>query len=283
MMTTTTALQELTLGFIGLGKMNGAMLQGLLNANIKSDKLWGVASSAQTAAKKTEEFGIRVYAPDAYAKELSKTDFIFLGVKPHKVADVLALLKQQLALEPMKQGLALVSVAAGIQLKTLQEALDIPLPILRVMPNIGVAVGHGVSTVCSNNLVSPEQEQQLVTLLKQLGCCERLPESLFDAATGLVGSGPAYVLLMIEALIDGAVHAGIPRVMASQMVPQLLIGTSLLLEQSGLHPAALRDTVVTPAGTTAEGLAVLEAAGVRSALDAALRASIAKSKALGLQ
>jgi pyrroline-5-carboxylate reductase len=276
-------MQELSIGFIGLGKMNGAILQGLLHANIKSDKLWGVASSAENAQKKTDEFGIRVYAPNTYAKELSKTDFIFLGVKPHKVADVLAALKQQLGLAPVKQGLTLVSVAAGIQLDALQQALEIPLPIMRVMPNIGVAVGHGVSTVCSNALVKSEQEQRLIMLLKKLGCCEPLPESLFDAATGLVGSGPAYVLLVIEALIDGAVHAGIPRATAAKMVPQLLIGTSLLLEQSGLHPAALRDTVVTPAGTTAEGLSVLEAAGVRSAIDEALQASIARAKRLGLK
>ncbi len=276
-----TAVQDLTIGFIGLGKMNGAILQGLLNAKIKSDKLWGVASSSEDAQKKTDEFGIRVYGPKEYAKELSKTEFIFLGVKPHKVADALAAFKQQLALEPLKKGLTLVSIAAGVQLETLQKTLEIPLPMVRVMPNLGVAVGHGVSTLTSNALVDKEHEKVLITLLKKLGCCEVLPENLFDAATGLVGSGPAYVLLIIEALIDAAVHSGIPRAMAKQMVPQLLIGTSLLLEQSGLHPAQLRDNVVTPAGTTAEGLSVLEAAGVRSAIDEAVQAAVARAKVLG--
>jgi pyrroline-5-carboxylate reductase len=276
-----TTMQDVTIGFIGLGKMNGAILQGLLNAKVKSDKLWGVASSVEAAQKKTDEFGIRVYGPKEYAKELSKTDFIFLGVKPHKVADVLLTLKQQMALEPIKKGLTLASIAAGVSLETLQKHLEIPLPMMRVMPNLGVAVGHGVSTVCRNALVEDIQEKALMGLLNKLGCCEPLPERLFDAATGLVGSGPAYVLLIIEALIDGAVHAGIPRVTAKKMVPQLLIGTSLLLEQSGLHPAQLRDDVVTPAGTTAEGLSVLEAAGLRSAIDEALQASIAKAKALG--
>jgi len=276
-----TTMQDLTIGFIGLGKMNGAILQGLLHAKIKPDKLWGVASSSEDAQKKTDEFGIRVYGPKDYAKELPKTDFIFLGVKPHKVADTLLAFKQQMALESIKKGLTLVSIAAGVELETLQKAVEIPLPIIRVMPNLGVAVGHGVSTVCGNTLVDDGQQKALITLLKKLGCCEQIPESLFDAATGLVGSGPAYVLLIIEAMIDAAVHAGIPRAMAKKMVPQLLMGTSLLLEQSGLHPAQLRDDVVTPAGTTAEGLSVLEAAGVRSAIDEALQASIAKAKTLG--
>jgi pyrroline-5-carboxylate reductase len=276
-----TTMQDLTIGFIGLGKMNGAILQGLLHAKIKPDKFWGVASSTEDAQKKTDEFGIRVYGPKEYAKELSKTDFIFLGIKPHKVADTLLTFKQQMALGPIKKGLTLVSIAAGVELGTLQKAVEIPLPIMRVMPNLGVAVGHGVSTVCGNALVDDAQQKALITLLKKLGCCEQLPESLFDAATGLVGSGPAYVLLIIEAMIDAAVHAGISRATAKQMVPQLLIGTSLLLEQSGVHPAQLRDDVVTPAGTTAEGLSVLEAAGVRSAIDEALQASIAKAKTLG--
>ncbi len=275
------ALQDLTIGFIGLGKMNGAIVQGLLHAKIKPDKLWGVAACPQEAREKTDEFGIRVYDPKSYAKELAKTDFIFLGVKPYFVKEALLAFKQQMALEPIKKGLTLVSIAAGVELETLQKSLEIPLPMMRVMPNLGVAVGHGVSTVCGNALVDKEHEKVLIALLKKLGYCEVLPENLFDAATGLVGSGPAYVLLIIEALIDGAVHAGIPRAMAKKMVPQLLIGTSLLLEQSGLHPAQLRDDVVTPAGTTAEGLSVLEAAGVRSAIDEALQASIARAKALG--
>jgi pyrroline-5-carboxylate reductase len=274
-------LQELTIGFIGLGKMNGAILQGLLQSKMKPDKLWGVCSSAETLQQKTDEFGIRVYGPTDYAKELAKTDVLILGVKPHKTAEVLERLKQQMGITPIKKGLLLVSIAAGISLETLQKAVEQPLPILRVMPNLAVAVGHGVSTICANSLVTKEQEKLVIGLFQRLGCCEILPEALFDAATGLVGSGPAYVLLMIEALIDGAVHAGIPRATARQMVPQLLMGTATLLEQSGLHPAQLRDNIVTPAGTTAAGLAVLESTGVRSAIDEALQASIARAKALG--
>ena len=150
------APQDLTIGFIGLGKMNGAIVQGLLQAKIKPDKLWGTATSSEDAQKKTDEFGIRVYDPKSYAKELAKTDFIFLGVKPHKVADALLAFKQQMALEPIKKGLTLVSIAAGVELETLQKAVEIPLPIMRVMPNLGIAVGHGVSTVCSNALVDKE-------------------------------------------------------------------------------------------------------------------------------
>jgi pyrroline-5-carboxylate reductase len=276
-----SSIQDISIGFIGLGQMNGAVLQGLLNAHFKPDKFWAVASSKENALKKTDEFGIRVYAPADYAKELPKTDLILLGVKPQKMPEALQNFKKQLALEPLKAGLTVVSLAAGLSLASLEGLLEIPVPMMRAMSNLGVSVGHGVTTLCGNTLVKKEHEKTVLTLFKRLGACDVLPEGLFDAATGLVGSSPAFILLAIEALTDAAVQAGIPRATARQMVPQLFSGAALLVEQSGLHPAQLRDNIVTPAGTTGEGLAVLEATGFRSALAEALLASIAKAKTLG--
>jgi pyrroline-5-carboxylate reductase len=207
---------------------------------------------------------------------IRRATVIVLAVKPGQVDGVLGEINS--AWTPAH---LLVSIAAGVTLTRLESALPGKARVVRVMPNAPAFVGKSASAYSPGTTCQPQDAELTQRLFSSVGLAFALRESLLDAVTGLSGSGPAYAFLMIEALSDGGVAAGLPRDVATCLAAQTLLGSATLLLETGLHPGALKDMVTSPGGTTIEGLRKLEEAGVRGALINAVVAAAEKSKMLG--
>ncbi len=212
---------------------------------------------------------------DSAAEAAAAADVVFLAVKPQQAAAACREIAGRLRDEAV-----LVSIVAGLTTKSLAELAGTSR-IVRVMPNTPCLVGRGVSVVCKTPAVSPDSFAVVKGLLAAVGHVHEADESLMDAVTGLSGSGPGFVSLVVEALADGGVKAGLPRPLALALAVETLAGTAALLEQTGEHPAQIKDRVSSPGGTTIAGLAVLEQRGVRGALIDAVVAAAARAKELG--
>ena len=215
--------------------------------------------------------GIRFAASAAEA--VAGADTVILAVKPQQAAAAC----HGLALPA---DAVLVSIVAGLSLASL-TSLAGTRRVVRVMPNTPCLVGRGVSVACRTADVPTERFQRIVQLLRAVGSVHEADESLLDAVTGLSGSGPGFVAVLVEALADGGVRAGLPRPLAMALAIETLAGTAALLEQTGEHPAQIKDRVASPGGTTIAGLAVLEQRGVRGAVGDAVVAAAARAKELG--
>ncbi len=174
-----------------------------------------------------------------------------------------------------------ISIVAGARLQDFREHFAVEPPLVRTMPNTGCTVGMGITAIAGNDRCSEEHLARAHQIFESVGEAVDLPEHYFDAVTGLSGSGPAYVTLIIEALIEAGVQQGLPRRVSRDLVCQTVAGAALLVKQSGKHPAELKDQVVTPAGTTAAGLQVLEEAAVRATFCLAVKAATLRSRELG--
>jgi pyrroline-5-carboxylate reductase len=256
------------LGFIGAGRMATAMVQSLIRSELTTaDRI--VASDVVEEAREAlaDMTDVKVYAENKPVVEQSEV--IFLAVKPQVMAEVLLDLKPLLTAKHL-----VVSVAAGVTLTQLGAVLGTKVRLVRVMPNTPILVGAGAAGFCLGPKATFEDADLVQTILGTLGKAVELPERLMDAVTGLSASGPAYVAVMIEALADGGVRAGLSRDVANQLAMQTVYGTAKMLLETGLHPGMLKDMVASPGGTTIAGLHAMERGGVRSALmDAVLAAS----------
>lgn len=234
---------------------------------------------------------ITVYDPHAPARErlaarLPEIRFAASAVEAVAAADtvILAIKPQQAA--AACRGLAVpadavvVSIVAGLSLAAIAD-LTGTRRVVRVMPNTPCLVGRGVSVACRAAEVPAERFQRVMELLRAVGSTHEVDESLLDAVTGLSGSGPGFVAVLVEALADGGVRAGLPRPLALALAIETLAGTAALLEQTGEHPAQIKDRVASPGGTTIAGLAVLEQRGVRGAVGDAVVAAAARARELG--
>ena len=263
------------LGFLGAGKMATALARGFIHAGLAAaDSI--LASDPYEAARNAiaKDAGIKTTA--ANAEVLKFASVIVLAVKPDQVNDVLAEARAHFTEKHL-----LISIAAGVTLARMEAALPAGARVIRVMPNTPALVGASASALASGKSATAEDAQLALKLFSSVGVALQVKESLLDAVTGLSGSGPAYAFLMIEALSDGGVAAGLPRDIATRLAAQTLLGSAKLLLETGQHPGALKDMVTSPGGTTIEGLHELEKAGVRGALINAVRAATDKSKKLG--
>ena len=205
------------------------------------------------------------------------SEVLLLAIKPQVLDAVVTELasRERISNKPL-----VISILAGVTLSRLEAAFP-GQPVIRAMPNTPATVGVGISAIAAGKGVSEGHISQAKSIFQAVGQVVEVPESLMDAVTGLSGSGPAYVAMMIEALSDGGVAAGLPRAVASQMALQTVLGTAQLIEQSQLHPAQLKDRVTSPGGTTIAGVVQLEKAGFRSAVIEAVRAAYQRSQELG--
>lgn len=218
------------------------------------------------------EFGVQVTSDNLACLQ---AQLVILAVKPNNLKAVLTRLGNNWPAET-----TLVSILAGITLDQIAHFLPEAAPIIRVMPNTPSLIGMGMSGLVANAHTTNDQKFLAIQLFEAVGDVVEVPEEYFDAVTGLSGSGPAYVFLMIEALIEAGVYQGLPRRIARQLVLQTIIGASSMVKETGKHPADLKEQVTSPGGTTASGLGVLEAAALRSILIQAVDAATQKSKAL---
>ena len=236
-----------------------------------------LASDPEPAA--LAEFGRVVSGAHTMASNASvasEAGIIILAVKPQQMTGVLADLRSHIA-----PGKLVVSVAAGVRLAQLAAGLAPGVRLVRVMPNAPALVGYGASAYCLGPGTDAADGAKVAKILSAVGTAYELDEKLLDAVTGLSGSGPAFVCVVIEALSDGGVRMGLPRAVATALAVQTVRGAAEMLAVGGEHPAALKDRVASPAGMTIAGLAALEDHGLRSALIAAVEAATRRSIELG--
>lgn len=218
-----------------------------------------------------QQYGVSVTEDNQVV--VSGAEVLLLAIKPQIFSSVVA----DLRIQP---NTLVISILAGVSLNQLEAAFP-NQPIVRTMPNTPATVGAGMSAIALGQYATSEHRDQAKTIFEAVGAVVEVPESQMDAVTGLSGSGPAYVALMVEALADGGVAAGLPRAIAAQLALQTVLGTAQLLQETAIHPAVLKDRVCSPGGTTIAAVAALEQAGFRSALIEAVLASYRRSQMLG--
>lgn len=259
------------LGFIGVGNMAGAMIGGILKS--------GEASASDICGSCRSEKG-RERARSLYSIEMTgdnrevarDSGILFLAVKPQFLDDVLNDIREEIRSEQL-----IVSIVAGRSVSYLQKMLGEEARIVRLMPNTPALVGEGMTAACCSANVTDGEMEQVGSLCRTFGLFEIVPENLFDAVTGVSGSSPAYVFMMLEAMADAAVLGGMPRAQAYRFAAQAVLGSAKMMLDTGKHPGELKDMVCSPAGTTIEAVRVLEEKGLRSAVMEGTAACIQKS------
>ena len=262
-------------GFIGAGQMARALGQGFIQAGLISPDLLRASDPAASACRQfTQVTGAAAFPENTAVWEQS--DIVFLAVKPQQIPAVAAQAAAKLRSDQL-----VVSIAAGVRLATLQEALGDQVRLIRVMPNTPCLVGKGACGFCLGKKATSADGQLVVQLLGAVGVAYEVEEKLLDAVTGLAGSGPAFVYVVIEALGDAGVCMGLPRNVATALAAQTVSGAAQMVLDTGEHTGVLRDRVASPGGTTIAGLQVLEEHGLRAALMAAVEAATQRSVELG--
>ncbi|MGK7923248.1 MAG: pyrroline-5-carboxylate reductase [Trichodesmium sp.] len=267
-------------GLIGGGVMGEALLSRLLKQKVYQPSEILVSDPQQQRRDfLAQEYGVEVTTDNCLVVK-SATEVLLLAIKP-QVFDIIVseLADWQVGGDRITASLV-ISIMAGVPLQRLELAFP-ERPMVRVMPNTPATVGAGISAIAPGKYVQPEHKELATRILESVGQVVEVPESLMDAVTGVSGSGPGYVAILIESLTDGGVCAGLPRAIAYQLALQTVLGTAVLLQESGMHPAQLKDRVTSPGGTTIAGIAELESAGFRSALIEAVMAAAARSQELG--
>lgn len=250
-----------TLGVIGVGVMGQTLIKGLLQQQIVSpSQVWGSSRSATTCAEASKDLGVAVGRE--FPAGLANAGIILVCVKPAQVPAVLSRLKEL----GVPADTLLVSIAAGVGLAALQQGLGSEHPWVRAMPNTPCVVGEGMTAISAGRHASAEHLARAQRVFSAVGKCVTVDEGYLNAITALSGSGPAYMYLMLEALADAGVRVGLPRDLALTLVSQSMLGAAKMVQQSGRHPASLRDDVTTPAGCTIGGLMMLEDGKIRSVL-----------------
>lgn len=261
------------IGLIGAGNMGSAILRGMLTADYlrQSD-----VAVCDTSRRKMEELSRElpgVTYVDSAAELAELCEMVILAIKPQYLGGVIDDIREEI------RGKAVISIAAGWTVAMLEEALDgTDATCLRVMPNTPAMVGEGMTAICDETTFSEEDFSFAKGIFEACGRTVILPEKLFDGAIAISGSSPAYVFMMIEAMADAGVKEGIPRACAYEMAAQALLGSALMVLQSGTHPASLKDAVCSPAGTTIEAVEMLERRGFRAAIMDAMGACAEKSR-----
>ncbi len=235
-----------------------------------------MASDVSAARRDTVAASMGIQCTAENERVFEFADTIFLAVKPQHAPALLGDVAH--AVQP---GHLLVSIMAGVSTSMLESWVPEATRVVRVMPNTACLVGASASAIARGAHATDDDERWVLEIFGAVGHAVAVDESLMDAVTGLSGSGPAYVYTLIEAMADGGVAEGLPRETALALAAQTALGAAKMVLESGEHPAVLRDRVTSPAGTTAEGLAVLEAKGVRDAFAQAVRAAARRSKSLG--
>ena len=278
------------IGFIGCGKMAAALIKGVIKSGLcKPADITVSDVHVPSAEKLRSETGVTLAVSNADV--VAASDVIVLAVKPGDAITAIQSVTTQQTGSSMrwasqgggagKAGKLLVSIVAGLSIRSLEQAAGDKLRVIRVMPNTPALVLSGASAFALGTQASEDDAKVAENIFGGVGVAVRVKEELLNTVTGLSGSGPAYVYTIIEALADGGVLMGLPRELALQLAAKTVAGAAEMVLQSGLHPAVLRDQVTSPGGTTIAGLEALEAGGLRAALIAAVRAATERAASLG--
>lgn len=272
---------SIKLGIVGGGVMGEALLSRMLAQQLyRPDNVLVSEPQAHRRDVLVQKYAVKVTSDNRAVAAAS--DVLLLAIKPQVFEAVAKELAQGDGnASPAREQLpVVVSILAGVSLSQLEAAFG-HQPVIRAMPNTPATVGAGITAIASGKTVGPSHIEQATAIFQAVGEVVEVPEHLMDAVTGLSGSGPAYVAIMIEALADGGVAAGLPRAIASKLALSTVLGTAQLLQETQMHPAELKDRVTSPGGTTIAGMRELERAGFRSALIEAVQAAKERSQQLG--
>ncbi len=265
-------------GLIGGGVMGEALLSRLIARSIyqPSEVLVSEPQSSRQGFLE-EQYNVAVTA-DNRLVFTQATEVVFLAVKPQVFSAVAQELADVVSTQDSKP--LVISILAGASLSQLEAAFP-QVPVIRAMPNTPATVGAGITAICLGAYTKANHQEIARLIFSAVGEVVEVSETLMDAVTGLSGSGPAYVAVLVEALADGGVASGLPRAIANLLALQTVLGTATLLDETKMHPAELKDRVTSPGGTTIAGIAQLERSGFRSAIIEAVLAATSRSQELG--
>ena len=262
-------------GFVGAGNMGEALIKGLVESNlVPADAIVIADSRAARAQQIAQQYGVRAAADNTAL--VRDADVVILAVKPQIMAPVLREIMPALTNRPL-----LVSIAAGVSTATIQSVLGKYPRLIRVMPNTPALVLEGATAIARSHELEADDLETAEEIFTAVGRVVVLEEELMDAVTGLSGSGPAYVAIVIESLADGGVKMGLDRVTAMTLATQTVLGAARLIAETGVHPGALKDMVSSPGGTTIAGIAALEEGGIRTTFIRAVERATLRSRELG--
>lgn len=263
------------LTIIGLGNMGKSLVRGLLKSSWKDLNL-SIFDRKRILYNEFKETADVNYLENLKDLPVNEGSVIIICVKPQDLPSVAIEIKDRLS-----ENTLILSIMAGKTIDQVSHDMDFRGPIIRAMPNIAATVGSAATAMCKNEHCTTEHAEVATRIFSAVGEAFWTKENLMDAVTGLSGSGPAYIYMVIEALIDGGVNMGLPRELASNLATQTVLGAATLVKESKMHPAILKDQVTTPAGTTISALVELESHGLRSMFVSAVVAATERSKYLG--
>jgi pyrroline-5-carboxylate reductase len=259
---------------LGAGKMGGILLQAFLKNNLlHAEQLIATVQHPDRAQALSAQFGVEVDTDNLAAAK--QADVILLGVKPIQVPAVVNEIAP--ALTPKKM---LLSFAASVKTSAIEDAAGCNLAVVRAMPNTPAMLAAGITALCPGRFVSPEQMATAQRIFSTVGRTVVVDEKHMDAVTGLSGSGPAFMYIVIEALAEAGVNVGLPRDVATLLAAQTVYGSARMVLETGYHPALLKDQVTTPAGCTVDGILELEEGGLRVTLIKAVKRATMRAREL---
>ncbi len=267
-------LSNKKIAVIGAGNMGGALIGGLLRAKLTAPKnIVASRHNEEALAELKKKWGIRTTTDNTDAA--AGADVVILAIKPQVCAQVLSELASVI-----KPAQLIVSLMAGITTKTIAQKLGQACPVVRAMPNTPCLVDAGATAIAAGAHAHDNDLALAERIFSSVGKVVILPESAMDAVTGLSGTGPVYIFMVIEAMIDGGVKMGLPRKIAAQLAAQTVLGAAKLVIETGKHPAILKDEVTTPGGTAINAIHMLETKGLRSVLIDAIVTATQRSQEL---
>ncbi|MGD0548400.1 MAG: pyrroline-5-carboxylate reductase [Terracidiphilus sp.] len=267
-------LPHVRVAVLGAGKMGGILLQAFLKQKLFApEQIHATVGHAERALALSTQWGVDVTTNNLEAAR--QADLILLGVKPFQVMALIEEIKPALTKDK-----TLISFAAAVKTRAIEDAAGLEIAVVRAMPNTPSALGAGAAALCRGRFVSAEKMELAERIFETVGRAIVVDEKHMDAVTGLSGSGPAYIYIIIEALAEAGVKVGLPRDIATELAAQTTFGAAKMVLETGYHPAMLKDAVTTPAGSTIDGIMALEEGGLRVTLIKAVMRATERAKQL---
>jgi pyrroline-5-carboxylate reductase len=266
--------KDLRVALLGTGKMGGILVQGFLRAGLlQPEQIFATVAHEARAESLSKQLGVAVTTNNLEAAR--EANVILLGVKPLQIADVVREIKPGIA-----AGTLVISFAASVKTRAIEDEVDGEVAVIRAMPNTPSMVGAGIAALCRGRFVSDAQMEIAQKIFATVGRTVVVDEKHMDAVTGLSGSGPAFLYIIIEALAEAGVNVGLPRDVATLLAAQTTFGSAKMVLETGAHPALLKDEVTTPGGCTVDGILELEAGGLRITLLKAVKRATERAREL---
>ena len=262
------------IGFIGSGNMATAMIGGILNSKLISPNNVTCSDLSKDKLEKLKKtYGVNTTTSNIEIAQ--KSDILVLSIKPQFYPQVIKEIKNDVS-----NNTIIVVIAAGQKIELIKQLFEKDIKVVRAMPNTPALVGEGMAALSPCPMILPDELDLICNIFNSFGKCEVISEKLMDAVTAVSGSSPAFVFMIIEAMADGAVLEGMPRDKAYKFAAQTVLGSAKMVLETGMHPGELKDMVTSPAGTTIEGVKVLEENGLRGIIIKAIHETAEKSKKL---